>query len=402
MDDTPRFGMRTALIGAVILIAASFFAGTEASGLLRDTSASANTLPNGANLGPLFTAWEILDENFAPAGTSTEPLTTEQKIWGAVSGLTASYGDPYTVFLPPAEKTIFETAIAGDFQGVGMEIGIHEGILTVVAPLKDTPADLAGIESGDKIFKIDDKDTAGLSVEKAVGLIRGPKGSTVKLLLARGGAEPFEVSVVRDTITLPTIDTEARDDGIFVIRIYNFNALAPDQFRRAVAAFANTGSHKMIMDLRGNPGGYLEVAVDMASWFLPVGTSVVIEDFGGGEEERVYRSRGYNVFDKLKLVILIDEGSASASEILAGALHDHGKATLIGEKSFGKGSVQQLFDVTPDSSLKITVARWLTPNRISISHNGIEPDISVPLTDEDRKAKKDPQMEKAAEYLKSL
>ena len=156
------------------------------------------------------------------------------------------------------------------------------------------------------------------------------------------------------------------------------------------------------MDLGGNAGGYLEVAVDMASWFLPVGTSVVIEDFGGGEEERVYRSRGYNVFDKLKLVILIDEGSASASEILAGALHDHGKATLIGEKSFGKGSVQQLFDVTPDSSLKITVARWLTPNRISISHNGIEPDISVPLTDEDRKAEKDPQMEKAAQYLKSI
>ena len=402
MDDTPRFGKRTVLIAALLLLAAGFFLGSQ-TGLPWSVSADSTPDVQEADLEPLFKAWGILDENFAPASTSTEPLTSEQKIWGAISGLTASYGDPYTVFLPPAEKTIFETAIAGDFQGVGMEIGIHDGVLTVVAPIKNTPADRAGIESGDAILKIDTKDTNGLSVDKAVALIRGPKGTAVTLLLKRGEKEPFEVSVTRDTITLPTVDTETRSDGIFVISVYNFNALAPDMFRRAVAEFANSGSTKLIIDLRGNPGGYLEVAVDIASWFFPVGTPIVIEDFGGGEEERIYRSRGYNVFtDQLKLVVLIDEGSASASEILAGALHDHKKATLVGEKSFGKGSVQQLFDVTPDSSLKITIARWLTPNRVSISHDGIEPDIAIALTDEDRKAEKDPQMEKAVEFLKSL
>ncbi len=401
MNDTPRFGMQTALIGGLLLVAAGFFVGMEVNTLSPSAPLNSSATPGNADLGPLFNAWEILDENFAPAATSTEPVTAEQKIWGAISGLTAAYEDPYTVFLPPEEKTIFETAIAGDFEGVGMEIGIRDGLLTVVAPLKDTPAYRAGITSGDLILKIDRKDTTGLSVEKAVALIRGPKGSTVTLSLQREDTEPFDVSVVRDTIALPTIETEVRD-GIFVISIYNFNAIAPEQFRSAVAEFAQTGSNAMIIDLRGNPGGYLEVAVDIASWFLPIGTPIVIEDFSGDEEERIYRSRGYNVFtDQLKLAILVNEGSASASEILAGALHDHGKAILVGEKTFGKGSVQQLFDVTEHSSLKITVARWLTPNRISISHSGLEPDIKVPLTSEDRKAKKDPQMEKAVEYLKN-
>jgi carboxyl-terminal processing protease len=266
--------------------------------------------------------------------------------------------------------------------------------------MKDTPASRAGIRSGDMILTIDGKDTSAMSVDDAVSAIRGTAGTTVKLELQRGQGKPFDVSVVRENITLPTVDTTLRPDGVFVIHVYTFNALAPDMFRNALRTFANSGSNKLVIDLRGNPGGYLEAAVDMASWFLPVGDVIVTEDYGAKQAPDVERSRGYDVFDgNIKLAVLIDEGSASASEIFAGALHDHGKATLIGEKSFGKGSVQQVFDITNDTSLKITIARWLTPNGISISHEGITPDIVVPLTDADIQAGKDPQLDRAAQFL---
>jgi len=237
-------------------------------------------------------------------------------------------------------------------------------------------------------------------VDQAVKRIRGPKGSTVTVLVARAGKVPFEVPLVRNTINLTTVDTELRSDGVFVLKLYSFNAISPQKFREAIREFAESGSDKLLLDLRGNPGGYLEAAVDIASWFLPVGKPVVLEDSGGRRDGVVYRSYGYDVFsDKLKLAILIDGGSASASEILAGALKDYGKATLIGAQSFGKGSVQQTFDVTNDTSLKITVARWLTPNKVSISHQGIVPDIAVDRTEDDMKAKRDPQLDRAVEFL---
>ncbi|MFA5877131.1 MAG: S41 family peptidase, partial [Candidatus Paceibacterota bacterium] len=248
--------------------------------------------------------------------------------------------------------------------------------------------------------KIEGKDTVGISVDDAVSVIRGEIGTPVTITVIRGKDAPFDVTLVRATINLPTIKTTSRPDGVFVIRLFTFNANAPEKFRQAIREFADSGSNKMIIDLRGNPGGYLEVAVDIASWFLPVGKVIVTEDFGSKQAPDVSRSRGYDVFsDKVKFAILIDEGSASASEILAGALRDHGKATLIGGKSFGKGSVQQLFNVTADTSLKITIARWLTPNGVSISHEGIVPDIEVAVTEEDIDAKRDPQLERAAEFL---
>ena len=406
MDDAPRFGLRTSLFAGIVLVGLGFFAGSETKASQPPWVAHATTsgaITSGSVLEPLLTAWQILDENFAP-GTTTEPLTKEDKLWGAISGLAASYGDPYTVFLPPQKKTEFESEVRGNFEGVGMEIAIKDGQLVVVAPLKNTPAERAGIQSGDFILAIDDKDTSGMAVEKAVSLIRGLGGTSVTLKMQREGKAPYDVSVVRETILLPTIDTKyLSDSGVFIISLYNFNAQVPELFRDAIREFSNTGSHKLIIDLRGNPGGYLEVAVDTASWFLPVGDAVVIEDYGIKQPEDVHRSRGYNVFgNKLQLAILIDDGSASAAEILAGALHDHGKATLIGQKSFGKGSVQQLFEVTNDSSLKITIARWLTPNRVSISQEGISPDIKVDRTQEDRTNKKDPQLDRAVEYLKGL
>ncbi|MFM2383624.1 MAG: carboxy-terminal-processing protease, carboxyl-terminal processing protease, partial [Candidatus Parcubacteria bacterium] len=233
-------------------------------------------------------------------------------------------------------------------------------------------------------------------------LIRGKKGTEVKLTIGREGVDPFEISVVRDVINIPTLDTKYdQSTGIFTIRLYNFTGNSTTLFRNALRDFVATKSNKLIIDLRGNPGGYLEAAVDMASWFLPAGEVVVREDFGPSQAEEVERSSGYNIFGpNLKIVILVDGGSASASEIFAGALSEYGKATLVGTQTFGKGSVQEYMKLDDKTSLKVTIARWLTPKGVSISDGGLKPQYEVKITPEDAKAGKDPQLEKAIELLK--
>ncbi len=358
---------------------------------------------NGADFTPFWTAWGILNERFVQASTTAATTTDQEKVWGAIKGLTDSFGDPYTVFLPPEEKELFEDDIRGNFGGVGIEIGIRNDVLTVVAPLPNTPAERAGVRAGDKIIKVNDLLTADLSTDEAVKEIRGEVGTKVKLTLIRNGGAPFEVNLTREIITIPTIDTELLPSGVFVIRVYNFSAQSSNLFRQALRDFVKAKTDKLVIDLRNNPGGYLESAVDMASWFLPVGKVVVTEDRRGHGESEVYRSRGYDIFNnKLKLVILVNSGSASASEILAGALKEHGKALLVGEKTFGKGSVQELVPITDDSSLKITVARWLTPQGTSFSAGGLAPDVTVKLTEEDIKTGRDPQLDKAVEVLLNM
>ncbi len=354
----------------------------------------------GLNLAPMQKVLDTLNNRFIATTASSSVPSDKEKVWGAIEGLTATYGDPYTVFFPPKEASAFEEEVRGNFEGVGMEIAIKDKVLTVVAPLKGTPAERAGMKPGDQILKIDKLFTAGLTVEEAIKHIRGPRGSIVTLTVKRnGGAE--DIKVTRDIINIPTIDTKLRDDGIFVISLYTFSANSATLFRGALRDFIASGSDKLVLDLRGNPGGYLDAAVDMASFFLPMGKTVVIEDSGTKAKQQFERSKGYDVFnDKLRMVVLINGGSASASEILAGALREHGIAKLVGEKSFGKGSVQELVEITPETSLKVTIARWLTPKGKSISENGLEPDFKVEITKKDIEKKLDQQMERAAEILK--
>ncbi len=356
--------------------------------------------PNSVDFAPFWKAWNIINEKFVPLGTTTPDVANDQKVWGAVAGLAASLNDPYTAFLPPIESELFEADINGNFEGVGMEIGIRDDILTVISPLENTPAKRAGIRSGDKILEIDEKTTLGLTIDEAVQLIRGERGSTVEFTLLRNnGQDPFKVSVTRGVIDIPSTDSYLRDDGVYVIRLFNFSAVAADEFRQALRGFILSGSDTLILDLRGNAGGFLQAAIDMASWFLPSGDVVVKEDFGQGKEPRVYRSKGYDIFGPdFSMVILVDGGTASASEILAGALSEHGVATLVGTQTFGKGSVQELIPITTDTNLKITIARWLTPKGVSISQNGLTPDIIVELPNGDLEFS-DTQMEKAAELL---
>ncbi|MFA4975172.1 MAG: S41 family peptidase [Candidatus Paceibacterota bacterium] len=349
------------------------------------------------DFSPFWKVWNEINEKYPSANKTTD----QDKLYGAISGLVGSLNDPYSVFFNPVEAKLFGDDIQGNFGGVGMEVGIKDKTLTVIAPLKDTPAYKADIKSGDKILKIDDLVTSGLSIDKAIKLIRGDVGTSVRLTIFReGDTEPKEIKIIRDTINIPTLDTELRKDGIFIIRLYSFSANSAQLFRNALKEFSASKSDKLLLDLRGNPGGYLDAAVSMSSWFLEGGKTVVTEDYGNDIKPKIYRSQGYNIFsDKLKFVILIDSGSASASEILAGAMQDYKKALLVGDTSFGKGSVQEVIKVTPDTMLKITVAKWLTPNGTSISLKGLRPDYEVLFTKKDFEEKKDPQLDKAVDLL---
>ncbi|QQG37564.1 MAG: S41 family peptidase [Candidatus Kaiserbacteria bacterium] len=410
-NDTPQLPFRSRssasrFVAAGVLIALLAFGLGYTLAVRADSNASG--APEGVDFSPVWKAWQVIDEKFVPAAvaTSTQLASSteeaaQERVWGMVQGLAGSLQDPYTFFLPPKENEQFAQDMSGAFEGVGMEIAVRDQILTVVSPLKGTPAERAGIKSGDKVLKIDDLETRGIDVTTAVSRIRGPKGSAVKLLIAREGwSEPREISVVRDVINVPVITTEQRADGIFVIGLLNFTANSPELFRGALREFVESGSSKLVLDLRGNPGGYLEAAVDMASWFLPSGRIVVTEDYAGHAQNIVHRSRGYDVFNEnLKMVVLVDRGTASASEILAEALRYWGVAQMVGDKTFGKGSVQELVEITPETALKITVARWLAPSGEQIPTEGITPDQLVAISEEDAKADKDPQMGKAVEIL---
>ena len=349
------------------------------------------------NLDSFWKTWNAIDKKYPGA----QKVSEQDRIYGAIGGLVSSLNDPYSTFFTPEETKLFEEDIAGNFSGVGMEVGIKDKVLTVIAPLKNTPAYKAGIKSGDRILKIDETITADLNIEKAIKLIRGVKGTTVTLtVLPKDSQEPKEIKIIRDIIDIPTLDTELKPNGVFVIRLYSFSAKSSNLFREAMKEFVKSKSDKLLLDLRGNPGGYLESAVDIASWFLENGKTVVIEDYGNDKKTKTYRSDGYNIFnDNLKFVILINGGSASASEILAGAMQDYGKAKLVGEQSYGKGSVQEVVKITPDTIFKVTVAKWLTPNGMSISEKGLTPDFVVEFTTKEYLEKKDPQMEKAIELL---
>ncbi|MDO8552214.1 MAG: S41 family peptidase [bacterium] len=403
--------MRHAVVGAVVFVALGAASG-YAIGIRDFPTVNSAVLsaepPAGVDFSPVWKAWNIIDEKFVPASVATStPIATSteeanlDKVWGMVAGLAASLNDPYTYFLPPSDTKLFTDDMSGSFEGVGMEIAVRDQILTVVSPLKGSPAEKAGIKSGDKVLKIDGVDTKGIDISAAVKKIRGPGGSEVVLTILRDGwPAAKEIKVTRGVINVPAIETKTLSNGVFVISVMSFTANSSDLFRSSLRKFIQSGNSRLIIDMRGNPGGYLESAVDMASWFLPIGKVIVTEDYAGNAQNIVHRSRGYDIFtDKLKMVILVNRGSASASEILSEALRHYGKAKLVGEPTFGKGSVQELIDITADTSLKLTIARWLAPDGKQIPTTGIVPDVEVKMTEEDAKAEKDPQMDKAVEML---
>lgn len=391
----------------IILIATAFITGFYFGKFQQPRITPSDTIIINRELGQPETVdfslfWQVLkslEENYV----DKDKIDYKEVLYGAISGMTKSLEDPYTVFMKPEKTESFLESVetGGSFEGVGMEIGIKKGKLTVIAPLENTPAERAGIKAGDKILKIDDISTEDILLEEAVNLIRGKKGTKVVLTISREGlSEPKEITIIRDVIQIPVIKWEELDNKIAYIKIYHFTGNLPEKFKNVVSEILSHKSEKIILDLRNNPGGYLETAVDIASWFIPRGELVAIEEFRDQQQD-FYRSKGYKGIAHLPLVVLINKGSASASEIVAGALRDTRNITLIGEKSFGKGSVQTLKKFQDGSSLKVTVAKWLTPSGVSINEEGLTPDIEVELTDEDFNNDLDPQLEKAIEFLNS-
>lgn len=407
-DVPKRQGGKTALAVALALVLATgaFFSGLHLGGQTTGIgnlgtllAGEAQPDPN-ADLKEFWRVWDLLDEKFAMA-SGTDLLSPEAKVAGAIEGLVRAYGDPYTTYFPPKEAEAFNEDISGNFSGVGMEVGMRDDILTIIAPLPGTPAEKAGLLAGDKLIAINGSSTDGMAVDEAVRHIRGEEGTVVTLSIFRTGmTEPTEYKVTRAQIEVPTVKTEKRGDT-FIISLYSFNALAEMKMQQALRDYVTSGATKLVLDLRGNPGGYLQGAVSIASYFMPAGKVVLRESFGDEREEEVYRSRGATLkqFAPKEMVVLIDGGSASASEILAGALQEQGYATLVGAASFGKGSVQELVNLPSGSSLKVTIARWLTPNGRSISNGGLTPDIVVERTAADREANRDPQLDAAIAVL---
>lgn len=357
------------------------------------------TPDQSADLADFWKAWNALNANYVSTHASSTLPTSKERVYGAIEGLAASYGDPYTVFFPPEEAKAFAEAISGSFAGVGMEIDVKDSVLTVIAPLKGTPAEAAGIKAGDLIAAINGKSTDGISTEKAVSEIRGPAGTTVIITVIRSG-KSIDIPIVRETIQVPeTEDGIDEASGTYHIALYEFTSNSATLFDQAFSRFIASNSRKLIIDLRGDPGGYLDAAVDIASHFLPKGAKIVTEDFGGKEDNIVHTSFGYaDLPTGTKIVVLIDGGSASASEIFAGALQDNRTATIIGTRSFGKGSVQTLLDLG-GGSLKVTVARWITPDGNWIMGNGVTPDITVTYTKADTAGGNDSQMARAIRFL---
>lgn len=341
--------------------------------------------------------WEVW--NAAKDHYLVQPVLDTQLFYGALSGIVEALDDPYSVFLDPETTKKFTDELSGTFEGIGAEIGIRKERLVVIAPLPDTPADRAGLKSGDHIARIGELDTQGMPLDVAVSNIRGPQASTVNLTILREGwKEPRNFPIVRETINIESVRLEEKD-GVAHLRLIYFNESTPERFEKAVQEILAKNYKGIVLDLRNNPGGFLEVAVRVASYFVPSGEVVVWQEFQGGVRE-AFRAAGQPRLKGIPAVVLVNGGSASASEIVAGALRDHKLAVLVGEKSFGKGSVQTFEQLRGGSAIKLTVAHWLTPNGGQIEGDGITPDQVVEMTVDDLDDGEDPQLEKAMEVLR--
>lgn len=387
------------IIVLAVIFGAGFWVGQDSVPSIEKIEGVANkdiAQPMDVDFNLFWDAWRVVEMKYV----DRLDLDKQNMVYGAIAGLLGALDDPYSVFMPPQESKKFMDDIKGSFEGIGAEIGIRKGILTVISPLEGNPAQKAGLMAGDKILKVDETLTADLTLDEAVDLIRGEKGIEVILLIARDGLdETKEIKIIRDTIKIPIIKWEIKNGNIAYIQLYHFTESSAYEFKKTTKEILKLNPEGIVLDVRNNPGGYLEVAVDIASWFLPKGEIVVIEDFGNGDNTK-YRSKGYGDLENIPTVVLINKGSASASEILAGALRDIKGTQIVGEKSFGKGSVQQLEKLKGGSSIKITIAKWLTPLGININEEGITPDMEVELTLEDMDEMLDPQLEKALEMLK--
>lgn len=363
--------------------------GTAApAGVLRVSSATAPS----TTFHRLDDVWALLQKEYVK-----QPLDLTTAVNGALEGMVQSLHDPYTTFFTPPEAKAFQDEVDGTFEGIGAEIGMKNNVLVVIAPLPDSPAEQSGLKAGDKILMINSQSTVDMTLERAVGIIRGKKGTTVKLTVQASDQTTHELTIMRDAITVQSVKLTMHG-SIADIELSYFGQKTDQEFSSTVSQVLLNNAKGILLDVRNNPGGFLDSSVAVASNFVDKGTVVVTEKYRNGTQtqhptKRAPRLKG------LPVVVLVDQGSASAAEILAGALQDEKLATLVGTKTFGKGSVQQVHDFTDGASLKLTVAKWFTPKGRSIDEQGIQPDVVIENTKEDYDKNRDPQLDKALEIL---
>ena len=348
-----------------------------------------------ADFNVFWQAWQNVNDLYL----KNPDISNQNKMYGAINGLVQSLNDPYTEFFSPADSKQFQEDVTGNFGGIGAELGASTSSqIVIVSPLKGTPAEAAGLKSGDWIVKINGTSTDSMNVDQAVNLIRGTEGTKVTLTIFRTGWNATkDFTIIRANIKVPTVDFEMKGD-IAHISLHSFNQDADVLFYQALVKAGNANAQGIALDLRDDPGGYLEVAVDLAGYFLKPDT-LVVKEVGRAVPEQDFKSSGNGALASIPMVVLINGGSASASEILAGALHDDRNIKLVGEKSFGKGTVQEIENLSDGSSIKITVAHWVMPSGRILDHDGIVPDYMVSLTDDDIKKNRDPQLDKALQVL---
>lgn len=382
----------TILTGFIIAIVA-FVGGMRANEFIVLLSDSHNkNLPSQLDFSSVQAVYQKLKQDYDGS------LDANKLIEGAKKGLVEAAGDPYTVYFTSDEAKQFFGDLEGKFSGIGAELDKKDNQLIIVSTIDNAPAQKAGLKAGDAIAKVNDEDASTWSVEQAVSKIRGDKGTTVKLSIVRDG-KLQDFSIVRDEITTPSVNYSIGSDNIGYLRISRFaegdtSTLA----KKAAEEFKTKGVKGVVLDLRGNGGGYLTAAQDVSSLWLK--DKVVVQERRGNVVQDTLRSGSNPVLNGIPTVVLVDGGSASASEIVAGALHDNGAAKLVGVKTFGKGSVQQIEDMTGGAELKVTVAKWYTPNGKNINKEGITPDVTISISDDDIKNARDPQKDKAYSLVK--
>lgn len=400
----PRRLKRWIMVLLIIIIGIGSFAGGLTLGLNYTYDAKAAgavaTLKITQRLAPQLLSkevdfsrfWELWDYLKKDAYGASK-VNDIDLFYGAQAGLVAALGDPYSVFFTPEHAKQFTQELSGRFEGIGAEIGMKDGRLTIIAPLPDSPATKAGLQSGDYVIGINDEDTTGMPIDLAISKIRGKKGTVVNLKIMRK-TELLSMAITRDSIKIPNLTLSYNND-IAVLKMYHFNEGVTSEFGNAVQQIKNKGIKKIILDLRNNPGGYLDAAIAITSYWLPSDAIVTFEK-SADNSLKSYMSTGNQGLKGVKTIVLINGGSASASEILAGALQDYNLATLVGEKTFGKGSVQNFKQFDDGSAVKLTIAAWLTPKQRAINELGINPDLEVKA---EESGDNDPQLQKAIEIL---
>ncbi len=367
------------------------------TGTVEIINAGANKSTQKLDFNQFWELWSTIKERYVH-----QPVDEKKMYYGAMAGIVASLGDPHSVFFDPPQSKDFAQELSGRFEGIGAEIGFKKNALVIIAPLPGSPAEKAGLRAGDQIVAIDGVEAAGMALDNAVGRIRGAKGTKVKLHIMRAGfSRPKLFEIVRDTISVPSVRLESarspKGHRIALLKVTNFNGDTAEKFLEAVSQVDATGDDGLILDLRNNPGGYLDDAISMLGEWSP-GQIVVSERYSDGSKED-HRASGQGRLRNLKTVVLVNGGSASASEIMAGALQDYGKGVLIGTQTFGKGSVQDLIQFKDGSSVKLTIAEWLTPKGKNINDNGITPDYRIDRSEDDYNNDRDPQMDAAKAFF---